>query len=41
VQVLFRISEREFVELIAGGEASTEANGDDPALIAADSRSRE
>jgi hypothetical protein len=38
---LLRISEREFVDLIAGGEASSDADGDDPALIAADSRSRE
>jgi hypothetical protein len=40
-QVLIRISEREFVELIAGGEGRTDADGNDPALIAADSRSRE
>jgi hypothetical protein len=39
-QTVIRISEREFVDLIAG-EGSTDANGDDPALIAADSRSRE
>jgi hypothetical protein len=40
-QGLIRISEREFVELLAGGEGSADANRGDPALIAADSRSRE
>ncbi len=41
VQGLIRISEREFVDVIAGGEGSADEKRGDPALIAADSRSHE